>query len=133
MRANVSSPCTGRRKRSPHKEKKHPREASARRPWAPQSLHEEKKHHFFSPRGEKKCCFLLLAIAKAYSPTKPRQGFFFPWAIDRDYRGKTAPDLQILPFLLHLLPSPLTNTTRQRAATVEPLSADRFQAITRRK
>ena len=39
--------------------------------------------------------------------------------MDWDRRGRAASDLQILSFLLPLLPSPSSNTAPQRAATVE--------------
>ncbi|RRT60635.1 hypothetical protein B296_00044837 [Ensete ventricosum] len=73
--------------------------------------------HFFSPRSLK----LIL-------PAKPRCGFFSP-RDESDCRGKAASDLHVLPFLLPLLPplplilpllpSPSTDTTRQRAATIK--------------
>ncbi|RZS13292.1 hypothetical protein BHM03_00044858 [Ensete ventricosum] len=63
---------------------------------------------FFSPRS------LELIL-----PTKSHRGFFSLREMDRDHCGRTALDLQVLPFLLLLLPSPSADITQQRAVMIE--------------
>ncbi|RWW27647.1 hypothetical protein GW17_00007912 [Ensete ventricosum] len=82
-----------------------------RRHWrgfAPSYVAEASRPRFFSRRSPK---LILL--------TKPCRDFFSPRATNRDHRGRVVPNLQVVPFLLPLLPSLSVDTARQRAATVE--------------
>ncbi|RZR79198.1 hypothetical protein BHM03_00004830 [Ensete ventricosum] len=82
-----------------------------RRHWrgfAPSYVAEASRPCFFSRRSPK---LILL--------TKPCRDFFSPRATNRDHRGRVVPNLQVVPFLLPLLPSLSVDTARQRAATVE--------------
>ncbi|RWW66702.1 hypothetical protein BHE74_00025956 [Ensete ventricosum] len=122
----VPSPHVGRRffshigrrnvffPRSSRGEKKRPREALARSPHAPRNLHREKKR---SREASTMSSKLIL---------QPCRGFFSLRAKDRDCRGRATSDLQVLSFLLPLLPSPAVDIARQRAVMVK---INRFRPI----
>ncbi|RZS29043.1 hypothetical protein BHM03_00062712, partial [Ensete ventricosum] len=63
----------------------------------------------------------------------PRRGFFSLRVTDQDHRGRATLDLQVLPFLLPPLPSPLIDTADNRWQRSKSIVTDRFWAVTERK